>query len=87
MLSFVLKSLVMHHFRAVWMISLCDMLIQKKSIIIGSVIEILHINVIECQLILMKHFEFIFRNDYLDLFNFESGILHLYALNIGQRIL
>ena len=52
MLSFVLKSLlVMHHFRAVWMISLCDMLIQKKSIIISSVTEILHINVIECQLI------------------------------------
>ena len=35
----------------------------------------------------MKHFEFIFKNDYLDLFNFESGILHLYALNIGQKIL
>ena len=69
------------------MISLCDMLIQKKSIIISSVTEILHINVIQCQLILMKHFEFIFKNDYLDLFNFESGILHLYALNIGQRIL
>ena len=31
------------------------MLIQKKSIIIGSVTEILHINVIQCQLILMKH--------------------------------
>ena len=57
MLSFVLKSLeVMHHFRAVWMISLCHMLIQKKIIIIiGSVTEILCINVIQCQLILMKH--------------------------------
>ena len=56
MLSFVLKSLVvMHHFRAVWMISLCHMLIQKKIIIISSVTEILHINVIQCQLILMKH--------------------------------
>ena len=32
----------MHHFRAVWMISLCHMLIQKKSIIINSVTEILH---------------------------------------------
>ena len=53
----------MHHFRAVWMISLCHMLIQKKSIIISSVTEILHINVIHCQLILMKHFEFIFKND------------------------
>ena len=31
------------------------MLIQKKSIIIGSVTEILHINVIQCQLILIKH--------------------------------
>ena len=78
MLSFVLKSLVvMHYFRAVWMISLCHMLIQKKSIIISSVTEILQINVIHCQLILMKHFEFIFKNDYLDLFNFEPGILHL----------
>ena len=48
MLSFVLKSWeVMHHFRAVWMISVI--------IIISSVIEILHINVIQCQLILMKH--------------------------------
>ena len=47
MLSFVFKSLVvMHHFRAVWMISLCQMLIQKKSIIIIGVTEILHINVI-----------------------------------------
>ena len=56
MLSFVLKSLVvMQHFRAVWMISLCHMLIQKKIIIISSVTEILHINVIQCQLILMKH--------------------------------
>ena len=60
------------------MISLCDMLIQKKSIIISSITEILHINVIQCQLILMKHFEFVFKNAYLDLFNFESGILHLY---------
>ena len=31
------------------------MLIQKESIIISSVTEILHINVIQCQLILMKH--------------------------------
>ena len=31
------------------------MLIQKKIIIISSVTEILHINVIQCQLILMKH--------------------------------
>ena len=37
------------------MISLCHMLIQKKIIIISSVTEILHINVIQCQLILMKH--------------------------------
>ena len=56
MLSFVLKSLVvMHRFRAVWMISLCHMSIQMKFIIISSVTEILHINVIKCQLILMKH--------------------------------
>ena len=51
----------MDYFRAVRMISLCHMLIQ--SIIISSVTEILHINVIHCQLILMKHFEFIFKND------------------------
>ena len=76
MLSFVLKSfVVMHHFRAVWMISLCHMLIQKKIIIISSVTEILHINVIQCQLILMKHLSSFF-NKYLDLFNFEPGILH-----------
>ena len=31
------------------------MLIQKKSIIINSVTEILHINVTQCHLILMKH--------------------------------
>ena len=37
------------------MTSLCHMLIQKKIIIISSVTEILHINVIQCQLILMKH--------------------------------
>ena len=36
----------MHHFREVWMISLCHMLIQKKIIIISSVPEILYINVI-----------------------------------------
>ena len=52
------------------------MLIQKKSIIIGSVTEILHINVIQCQLILMEHLSSFFKNDYLDLFNFEPGILH-----------
>ena len=47
MLSFVLKFLeVMHRSKAVWMISLCHMLIQKKIIIISSVTEILHINVI-----------------------------------------
>ena len=59
------------------MISLCHMLIQKKSIIISSVTEILHINVIQCQLILMEHLSSFFKNDYLDLFNFEPGILHL----------
>ena len=37
------------------MISLCHMLIQKKSIIVISVTKILHINVIQFQLILMKH--------------------------------
>ena len=44
------------------MISLCHMLNQKKSIIISSFTEILHINVIQCQLILIRHFEFIFKN-------------------------
>ena len=58
------------------MISLCHMLIQKKIIIISSVTEILHINVIQCQLILMKHLSSFFNNNYLDLFNFEPGILH-----------
>ena len=37
------------------MISLCHMLIQKKCIIVISVTKILHINVIQFQLILMKH--------------------------------
>ena len=61
MLSFVLKSLVvMHHLKAVWMISLYHMLIQEKSIITRSVPEILHINDIQCQLILMKHLSFFF---------------------------
>ena len=59
------------------MISLCHMSNQKKSIIISSFTEILHINVIQCQLILIRHFEFIFKNGYLDLFNFEPRILHL----------
>ena len=58
------------------MISLCHMLIQKKIIIISSVTEILHINVIQCQLILMKHLSSFYKNNYLDLFNFEPGILH-----------
>ena len=52
------------------------MLIQKESIIISSVTEILHINVIQCQLILMKHLSSFYKNNYLDLFNFEPGILH-----------
>ena len=52
------------------------MLIQKESIIISSVTEILHINVIQCQLILMKDLSSFFNNNYLDLFNFEPGILH-----------
>ena len=52
----MLKSLVvMHRFRAVWMIPLCHILIQKKIIIVSSVTEILHINVIQLQSILMKH--------------------------------
>ena len=52
------------------------MLIQKESIIISSVTEILHINVIQCQLILMKHLSSFYKNSNLDLFNFEPGILH-----------
>ena len=52
----MLKSLVvMHRFRAAWMIPLCHILIQKKIIIVSSVTEILHINVIQLQSILMKH--------------------------------
>ena len=45
----------MHHLRAVWMIPLCHILIQKKSIIVSSVTEILRINFIQLQSILMKH--------------------------------
>ena len=37
------------------MIPLCHILIQKKIIIVSSVTEILHINVIQLQSILMKH--------------------------------
>ena len=67
------KSLeVMHHFKAVWMISLCHMLIQKKIINIKSVPEILHISDIQCQLILMKHLSSFFRMTIL-----IYSILHL----------
>ena len=88
MLSFVLKSLVvMHHFRAVWMISLCHMLIQKKIIIISSVTEILHINVIQCQLILMKHLGSFLRltiliDSILDLGYCISSPLWLYSTSV-----
>ena len=41
--------------------SLCHMLIQKKSIIISSVTETLHINVIQCQLTLIKHLSLFLR--------------------------
>ena len=43
------------------MISLSHKLIQKKIIIISSVTEILHIYVIQCQLILMKHLSLFLR--------------------------
>ena len=59
------------------MISLCHMLIQKKIIIISSVTEILHINVIQCQLILMKHLSSFLR----------MTILIYSILNLGYRIL
>ena len=49
------------------MISLCHMLIQKKIIIISGVTESIDFN---------EAFEFIFKNDYPDLFNFEPGVLH-----------
>ena len=45
----------MHHLRVVWMIPLCHILIQKKSIIVSSVTEILRINFIQLQSILVKH--------------------------------
>ena len=48
----------------------CHLLIQKKCIIISTVTEIFHINVIQCQSVL--------KNGYLDIFNFEPGILHFY---------
>ena len=48
------------------------MLIQKKIIIIRSVPEILHINDIQCQLILMKHLSSFFRMTIL-----IYSILHL----------
>ena len=37
------------------MILRCHILIQKKSVVVSSVTEILHITVIQFQLILMKH--------------------------------
>ena len=43
------------------MISLCHMLFQNKIIIISGVTEILLINVIQCQLILMKHLSLFLR--------------------------
>ena len=68
MLLFVLRSLVViPHFREVWMISLCHMLFQNKIIIISGVTESIDFN---------EAFEFIFKNDYPDLFNFKPGILH-----------
>ena len=49
------------------MISLCHMLFQNKIIIISGVTESIDFN---------EAFEFIFKNDYPDLFNFKPGILH-----------
>ena len=46
------------------MIPLCHILIQKKSIIVSNVTEILRINVISIDF--NEAFEFIFKNDYLD---------------------
>ena len=71
----------MQHFRAVWMISLCHMLIQKKIIIIRSVTEILHINVIQCQLILMKHLSSFLRMTILiySILNLGIAFLALYG--------
>ena len=57
------------------MISLCHMLIQKKSNIISSITEFAH----QCYSVSIdfnEAFEFIFKTDYLNLFNFELGILH-----------
>ena len=57
------------------MISLCHMLIQKKIIIISSVKNFAH----QCYSVSIdsnEAFEFIFKNDYPDLFNFEPGVLH-----------
>ena len=55
---------------------LCHMLIQKKSIIISSGTEILHINVTQCHLILMKHL-----NSFL-----RMTILIYSILNLGYCI-
>ena len=76
----MLKSLVvMHRFRAVWMIPLCHILIQKKIIIVSSVTEILHINVIQFQSILMKHFSSYLRMTILinSILNLDMASLHL----------
>ena len=63
------------------MISLCHMLIRKKIIIISSVTEILHINVIQCQLILMKHLSSFLRMTILiySILNLGIAFLALYG--------
>ena len=63
------------------MISLCHMLIQKKSIIVSSVTEILHINVIQCQLILMKLLSSFLRMTILiySILTWDNAFLALYG--------
>ena len=57
------------------------MLIQKKSIIISSVTEILHINVIQCQLILMKLLSSFLRMTILiySILTWDNAFLALYG--------
>ena len=61
------------------MIPLCHILIQKKIIIVSSVTEILHINVIQLQSILMKHLSSYLRMTILinSILNLDMASLHL----------
>ena len=64
-------------FQNSWMISLCHLLIQNKSITITSVTESFVHQCYSVSTDFNEAFEFICKDDYLDLFHFEPGILYL----------